>query len=271
MLVARIDTQEIPVIARDVTKEDGPFRCPECAGIVLVKKGHVKVHHFAHKPPFDCQYGQGESEEHRRAKMAIYDALRVHPDVTKAQLERSLPKGPVRPDVSCYIRGTPVAIEIQLSTLGLDEIDRRTRAYHSLGICVLWMPLYTDELEHQVQSILAELGGLRETDQEKRNRYSPAVWEKYLHTLYFGHVFYWSEHATVRPVHFADFEMHVEGGYDEDGNEHRGYFRSSKRYRTPEIGPPLSIIDFVPLQRKAWIEANITIPAAHLWTTKAKL
>lgn len=39
------------VLASSVTKEDGPFTCPMCDGPVLVKKGRVTIHHFAHIPP----------------------------------------------------------------------------------------------------------------------------------------------------------------------------------------------------------------------------
>lgn len=57
------------VIARDVTKEDGPFYCPECQGEVTIKKGAIKVHHFAHVPPFACSFGVGESDEDAIAKV----------------------------------------------------------------------------------------------------------------------------------------------------------------------------------------------------------
>jgi competence protein CoiA len=62
------------VIARDATKTDGPFTCPDCGGEVILKKGEEKVHHFAHVPPFTCSFGVGESQEHRAAKQEIYDA-----------------------------------------------------------------------------------------------------------------------------------------------------------------------------------------------------
>lgn len=251
MLAALSHGQQI--LARDVAKGDGPFICPACKGTVLVKKGQIKIHHFAHQPPNDCRYGEGESEEHRRAKIAIYDALRMHPDVTMAQLER--PLGKVRPDVSCYIHGKPVAIEVQLSTLGLTEIDRRTRAYHDLGIYVLWTPPYSDKLEYK--------------DLYNNPRYSPSAWEKYIHALYFGSIFYWWEDSTVRPVHFDGFQIFFEASHDSDGNDVGGYDYPSKRYRTPKIGPCISLLDFAAQRREAWIGHETKIPAAHLWT-KAK-
>ena len=71
------------ILASIATKEDGPFTCPMCNGPALVKKGRVKIHHFSHIPPTHCAYGLGESEKHRQVKQEIYDALSLHPDVTK--------------------------------------------------------------------------------------------------------------------------------------------------------------------------------------------
>ena len=115
------------VLASQVTKEYGPFVCPMCEGGVVVKKGRINIHHFAHIPPSTCVYGQGETGAHRNAKQEIYDALLAHEDVTKLQLER--PLGDVRPDISFYLRNVPIAIEVQISTLSMDIIDKRTKAY----------------------------------------------------------------------------------------------------------------------------------------------
>ena len=120
------------VLASSVSKSDGPFTCPMCKGGVLVKKGRVKIHHFAHIPPSDCAYATGETEHHRQAKLEIFEALSKHPQVTKLKLERSL--GDVRPDISFYLRDVPIAIEVQVSTLSLDTIIKRTEAYIRKGI-----------------------------------------------------------------------------------------------------------------------------------------
>src|SRR2546430_12963363 len=50
--------QTCQVLASSVSKVDGPFTCPMCMCEVLVKKGRVKIHHFAHIPPTICAYGQ---------------------------------------------------------------------------------------------------------------------------------------------------------------------------------------------------------------------
>ncbi|GHO83240.1 competence protein CoiA family protein [Dictyobacter formicarum] len=77
---------------------------------MILKKGRKKIPHFAHRPDTACEYNNsGESEEHRRAELELYQTLLVTPGVTKLQLERFL--GNVRPDVSFAFNGHYVALE----------------------------------------------------------------------------------------------------------------------------------------------------------------
>lgn len=170
------------------TKQNQPFSCPECRDEVILKKGIVKIHHFAHKPPFACSYGIGESEEHRRCKLEIYNRLLKENTVSACELEKNLQS--VRPDVFCYIGTTPVAIEVQLSVLTLDQIIYRTIEYGIKGVYVLWLPVFSDKLI--------------------RKRYIPKLWEKWLHTAYFGRVYYWHSNLNIVPVHFNEYWIHVE-------------------------------------------------------------
>lgn len=98
------------------------------------------------------------------------------PGVTSVWVERYLRE--VRPDISFVLNGERVAIEIQISMLSRDGIDWRTTAYAKKDIAVLWMPLLSSE-------VFAD-------------RYAPKDWERYLHTLYFGKVYYWAEHTCSR-------------------------------------------------------------------------
>jgi competence protein CoiA len=227
------------VLAEQVNKANGPFSCPMCKGDVIVKKGRINIDHFAHKADSNCSYGQGESEQHRRAKQEIYKALKSHPQVSKLKLERSL--GDVRPDISFYLGSIPIAIEVQVSTLSLDTIDRRTASYAGKGIYLLWVSPYDSAMEYN-------------------RRYSPHSWEKYIHAMYFGKVYYWLEYQLLQPVHFDPYRLYVEE--TEYGG---GYFRDSKRYRTPRLLEPMMITTLSAIKRKPWNESNIPIPAARLW------
>src|ERR1044071_3841176 len=106
MLIAKYKRGYISALNAEM--EDGPFRCPECRLEVILKKGDIYTHHFAHNPGEGCSFGEGwennqegspgESELHKLAKKEIYDALKEHKEVTNLKLERYLDS--VRPDIS---------------------------------------------------------------------------------------------------------------------------------------------------------------------------
>jgi competence protein CoiA len=123
--IRRSDNQT--VIAKSQIKADGPFLCIECKSAVILRSGSVRMAHFSHSRQDGCQYARGESEMHRRCKLEIYDALKMIPGIREVALERSF--GTVRPDVSAFINGARVAIEVQISTLSPETIRQRTEEY----------------------------------------------------------------------------------------------------------------------------------------------
>jgi competence protein CoiA len=124
MLTAKRHPNLPEVLARDAQKSEAPFTCPKCLTEVVLHKGNIKVHHFQHKPPVYCSRGEGESEQHRVAKLAIYDALQKEPNVTDLELEKDF--GTSVADVFACISNVRVALEIQRSNLSANEISRRT-------------------------------------------------------------------------------------------------------------------------------------------------
>jgi competence protein CoiA len=180
--------------------------------------------------------------------MAIYDALLEAPNVRKAGLERSLRT--VRPDVRAYINDIAVAIEVQVSALSLDTIIRRTTEYARKGVYLLWLPQWTRDLDV--------------------HRYSPRVWERWVHAAYWGRIYYWLEGLSVVSYHFAPYYTYVEetSWHGEGGEEMSagGYDRKSKRYRTPVRGKTLNLLtDFVPRVREEWQSRDLKIPRAKLY------
>jgi len=131
---------------------------------LILKKGRIKIPHFAHAVDTACSYaGEGESEEHRRAKITLYQELLKVPDVSDVRMEHGLHE--VRPDVSFRFRGGLIALEVQISSLSPEDIERRTRAYAKRDIAVLWTPpLSLSAFE---------------------TRYAPRAWERYLHGLWY--------------------------------------------------------------------------------------
>src|ERR1039458_4057893 len=98
MLCPRRKSDGQTVTAYFESKANGPFVCPDCGDEVILKTGKRTVNHFAHVNPLACRYAENESEEHRRCKMEIFQALQKEPAVRNVALERPLEN--IRPDVS---------------------------------------------------------------------------------------------------------------------------------------------------------------------------
>ena len=235
MLTAIRIQDKTKVIANKCAKGKDLYACPECGKDVVLKRGTIKTAHFAHKPPVTCEYGAGESEEHRQCKMEIYELLAACPHLI-CEMEKKV--GNVRPDIFFESKNTgkQYAIEIQLSNLSLERIIARTEEYNRLGIYVLWMPQYSKNLLSKC--------------------YSPRIWEKWLHTLYYGRVYYWEPNAEIKAFRLDPYLKWVEmtdfGG---------GYFKTSKRYREPRFLGALNLLeDFQGCKRGGWNGGKIEVP-----------
>jgi|ERR1044071_68338 competence protein CoiA len=79
-------------------KQNAPFVCLQCNEEVMLKAGRNRINHFAHVNPIACKFSEGESDQHRKCKIEIFEALRRAPGVTNVALER--PIAGVRPDIS---------------------------------------------------------------------------------------------------------------------------------------------------------------------------
>jgi competence protein CoiA len=227
---------------------NGPFLCADCGEEVILKSGRSKVNHFAHGNPLACTLSSGESDLHRRCKLAIFQALQKQSPVSDLALERSL--GTVRPDVFAVIRGTPVAIEVQISSLSLDIIMRRTIDYAQRGIYVLWLLQWTPRLAAR--------------------RYTPELWEKWVHAAYFGRVYYWLKGLTVASYHFeASFrKVPLKSWYAPGGKKMTagGYSVKSKRHRHAVRGNVFNLLrDFGPKERYWWEGNGLRVPDAKLF------
>jgi competence protein CoiA len=251
MLTAiRSDSQK--TLAQDANKIDAPFTCPECNKNVILRKGLIKIPHFAHKPPVTCQYGQGESEEHRKCKQAIFNCLVEAGDsVTACEMEKFL--GTVRPDIYFERNNYKIAIEVQISNFTMEKIIYRTEQYNRLNINVLWLPIFRKTLSEDCPSL-----------------FTPTQWEKWLHVTYYGRVYYWSDNLNVVPVHFGEVRL------DNPGWERKkisSYTYKSKKYRIPTHGKLSHILqDFdVTTRREPWGEGkNIFVPPCKIWIDKQK-
>ncbi len=229
-------------------KGNGPFVCLDCGEQVVLKTGRWNEDHFAHVDPLRIQRHHGESELHRRCKEEIYEALLREPGAQNVALERDL--GEVRPDVSAYIRGVPVAIEVQISSLTLESITERTIWYARKGIYVLWLLPWKSDLESV--------------------RYTLTQWEKWIHAAYFGRVYYWTQGLIIASYRYEPILKSVRrtSWFSKDGKKMTagGFTRRSQRFRRPVRESTLNLAkDFGPKKRYWWEGNGIKVPDAKLY------
>jgi len=248
MLTATRSLDGAKVVAAYVDKASGPFLCTSCEQPLILNKGRIRVHHFRHPPQVVCAHGQGESLEHLHCKMEIFDALARHEFASDVELEKHL--GPAIADVFARIHGQPVAVEVQRSALSVTEIRQRTQVYTDLGINVLWIAIFPDA----------------PTD----THHSPRACERWLHAAYLGRVYYWVNGLSLRPVHFDDLQLPVDGRtwFDPGGGQRASpaYTRPSQRYRTPSAGPLVDLVrDFRPRLLGPFAGGTVDVPQRRLF------
>lgn len=238
-------------------REEGPFFCKSCNKEVILRKGNVRVHHFAHKPPASCYYGTGESAAHHNAKRAIYEALKSHQLCTYCEIEEKF--GDIIPDVNAIISGCKVAIEIQKSNSTVGEMLRRTKAISAQGFFVIW--------------VIPELKQLKFFDDSGHKVCRVPKWLEFIHALNYGRVYVWTGNGSlVQPIHFGTMYREVPSNefYDSSG-EYRivgGYDRALKDRKTviPFRSGFLDLAsNFKPTTRTPFPTKNYTIPQSNIW------
>jgi competence protein CoiA len=197
-----------------------------------------------------------EGDFHYYAKHELHELLSAHPACRECKLERTI--GAVRPDISLYINNVPIAIELQHSSISVEEIRERTDKYTEQGMNVFWL-------------VLEGLGDPDIYSQVDRDKYAPSIWERYLHAMYFGRVYYYHKGLEVMPIHFDPHFIHVpvREWFDYEGNEHSagGYEKRSGRYRVLNEGRRLHLVkDFRATLRKEWIPGTrLYVPPCRIW------
>ena len=240
------------ITAKDVSKDDGPFLCLQCAAPLQLKKGTIKAHHSAHLIDAGCRRGYGEGETHRQLKEAICATLTSSPQVSDLQQERRELKQ-VYPDISFLFSGKGwIAVEVQVTPISVGTICRRVRTYTEQGIALLWVLPCNEAL----------IGG---------ERYRPTRWERYLHALYRGKLFYWSPEQRLQPVSYRDLTTAGEPfTWYQDKREWiaAGQPRKSKIYKRLHLHPQVGVLDLVAVTYPTWQAGRFFLPEARLLTLK---
>lgn len=258
--LAKKVSDNLPIYAKDATKKDGPFYCPYDYEPLIVKKCTEKQDHFAYYGRLSSVYGSGESDLHLDCKNEICDKLKeIFPDGNWA-VERPIPADKdlglreLKPDISGRINKKAIVIEVQKSTLTIEQIIDRTDNYKKRKCNLLWIIPLNEELGTE--------------------NFRPRLYEHYLHSMYFGRVYYWVKGygCSLKPVHFDPTERYIEesvwfeaGGTERSGG---GFYKTYKTIFKPNYGKTLNIAtDFNPESRQKFVPDNEkkTIPEFNIY------
>ena len=123
----------------DQTHVKEKYFCPSCGEELIMRKGEIRAHHFAHKPNSVCSDGWNYdmSDWHinwqDKFPVEMQEVVKKHNGKTH------------RADV--LIEDTKTVIEFQHSPLSADEFDDRNTFYRELGYKVVWVFDVIDQYE----------------------------------------------------------------------------------------------------------------------------
>lgn len=250
-----LDKRNIRKIAWKTERQNGPFRCPGCKQEVILRKGKIKEHHFAHKSKSDCLYGFGETDLHYKVKRELYENLLRHNTCKNVEMEKNL--NGIVSDISCYIDKYPVAFEIQKSAISIDYLLNKFRDYNKIGIYVTYI------LPSSKPKLFKKYYGYRDED-GNLDFYEfcrPNQWERLIHAIYFGRVYYWINGLDVLPCHYDKVETYIEAT-DFGG----GYCKTLKTEKYPKYHKKLNLVDDFNIKiRNQYKLENYSLPKCKLW------
>ena len=134
MLTALNENGKLLNLLMDEPQKNDHFYCPGCQGQVRLKQGTILRPHFAHIILKDCHYAyENESAQHLELKSALYRWLKHEVAV---EIEAVLPE---LGQIADLLVEEKLALEVQCSSLSIQRLLERTKAYQDQGIEVLWL------------------------------------------------------------------------------------------------------------------------------------
>lgn len=122
------------VSAMDADRQESYF-CPGCGQPVVIKRGTIKIAHFAHLRATCNSMAENESGNHLKGKLAFQQM--AEDENVEGQLETYFREIDQRADV--YLPTQRLAVEYQCSGITQKRLTERTSGYKSLGIDVIWV------------------------------------------------------------------------------------------------------------------------------------
>ena len=240
MLVADLNEQRIYASEAERGLD---YKCPDCTGIVILRRGRIRVSHFAHKPP-SCGWGRGETDAHLKAKLLFKEEFARRGLRAEVEFAIHSPPNSRRADVMIWSpNGVPYAIELQHTDLGYEEIELRTRSYIDAGVRVIWIPFFRRNKIKNVEKISDG-----NESKLKVTEFPIIRLERWVHGFNFGELWMYDPvDISLWRGKLKEQEIPVEERqlYNEYGEEEivGGYSRQSKRWRELTLWGPYSLHD----------------------------
>lgn len=239
MLVANLDGQRIEASEA----EKGPeYHCPNCEEIVILKKGRIITHHFAHKPPVYCRWGEGETRAHREAKLLFKEEF-IRRGL-RAEVEYEIVSLPDdrRADVVVWSPNRQLfALELQHLPIDYDNLEHRTQSYIHAGVRVIWIPFFRPNFWEQAETMEPNSEG-----DFLIEKFPARPLEKWVHGFNFGELWMYdpSDNSLLKgkldphEIYVEESSWFESGGYE---NSAGGYWKTSKRWRELTLWGPYSL------------------------------
>lgn len=224
MLVARTEGRRVEA---QIALRGSLFACPHCDRQVILKRGQIKIAHFAHRPGSICPYAVGETVAHLQAKLAFRNALQSNG--LRAEVEWPLLNQ--RADVIGWTQDNrPFVIELQHTELPIDILRSRIAGYRKGKLPQLWIPLPRPSIFDDHKD--TRLKAVPKNDELFVERYSIRRFERYLAKIYKDNfwVYDWSA-LGVRLVRLNSHTLYHDGGSYGSAGEFAGeYYDSTETY-----------------------------------------
>ena len=278
-MLRAFDKNNSDCLSWQAEKVNKPFSCPICRKEVVLKKGNIVKHHFAHKAKNACPYGNNETEIHYMIKINLYEYFKDKPNCRGCEIEKNFYT--VRPDVFVYINDKPIAIEIQKSKIDVLMIMHRMNEYYKLNIAVLWI-LPEEEPFTFVEETQIDRQYKKAWNIDTRYIFHRAnTWETFIHILFDGKLYYWQKNNTLMAFHFRPYlvknsrYLHYEKTDIIDKNENvksnYGYHRYYSRYLRFISSDKRKLCierDFKIIEKKETNYQNVEIPRCLIFKDK---
>lgn len=181
-----------PEMTNDDRKKDFYF-CRNCNSEMRLRIPKNKVTHFAHMPNNGCGLS-GESMVHMEAKKYFFDMYKNDGKYRSVEMERRLWNDERIGDVVLYPKNVevqPTVIEIQNSSISIDEIHQRFDDWNGEDHAMLWI-------------VTANV-----IDPFAEDEIRVPAWVKLLHRVYMGRVYVYHD-SNIYAVHFESVDRYNE-------------------------------------------------------------